>query len=67
MNYINFNRTKTSSDALVGDQNTIYFTPDTHEIVMGGEVYGKSTSTTPNDGKLIITVNNEEVGTFTAN
>lgn len=42
MAYVNFNRTKPASFALseYADKNTIYFTTDTHEIIINGEVFG---------------------------
>lgn len=40
MNYISFDRTKLASRALKGDPNTIYFTTDTHEIIINGEAFG---------------------------
>lgn len=40
MNYISFDRTKPASHALEGDPNTIYFTTDTHEIIINGEAFG---------------------------
>ena len=46
MSYVNFNRQKnlefaTSADA---DSNTIYFTSDTHEIIIQGNIYGPDIS-----------------------
>jgi hypothetical protein len=42
MAYVNFNRTKPASFALSedADKNTIYFTTDTHEIIINGEAFG---------------------------
>lgn len=42
MVYVNFNRTKPASFALSedADKNTIYFTTDTHEIIINGEAFG---------------------------
>ena len=42
MAYVNFNRTKPASFALseYADKNTIYFTTDTHEIIINGEAFG---------------------------
>lgn len=42
MAYVNFNRTKPASFALseYADKNTIYFTIDTHEIIINGEAFG---------------------------
>lgn len=42
MAYVNFNRTKPASFALseYADRNTIYFTTDTHEIIINGEAFG---------------------------
>ena len=39
-NYIKFNRSTPKDSALVGDQNTVFFTSDTHEIVVQGNTYG---------------------------
>lgn len=42
MAYVNFNRTKPASFALSedADKNTIYFTTDTHQIIINGEAFG---------------------------
>lgn len=42
MVYVNFNRTKPASFALSedADKNTIYFTTDTHQIIINGEAFG---------------------------
>jgi hypothetical protein len=44
MAYVNFNRTKPASFALSesADKNTIYFTTDTHEIIINGESFGST-------------------------
>jgi hypothetical protein len=42
MAYVTHNRTKKYADALVGDPNTIYFTTDSHQIVLNGIAYGES-------------------------
>lgn len=39
MAYVKHDRTKTQAEALVGDNDTIYYTTDTHVIVMGGQIY----------------------------
>lgn len=46
MAYVNFNRTKPASFALSEDanKNTIYFTTDTHEIIINGEAFGVDAS-----------------------
>lgn len=46
MAYVNFNRTKPASFALseYADKNTIYFTTDTHEIIINGEAFGTDAS-----------------------
>lgn len=40
MAYVNFNRTKTLSEALEGQKDTIYFTSDTNDIIIDGKAYG---------------------------
>lgn len=40
MAYVNFNRTKTLSEALEGQKDTIYFTSDTNSIIIDGVNYG---------------------------
>lgn len=36
---VKFSRAKTLDKALTGDPNTVYFTTDTKDIVMGGDTY----------------------------
>lgn len=42
MSYVNFNRTKPASFALseYADRDTIYFTTDTHDIIVNGKSFG---------------------------
>lgn len=48
MAYVNFNKTKPASFALSesADRNTIYFTTDTHDIIVNGKSFGGSTDLT---------------------
>lgn len=44
MSYVNFNRQKdlAFASSANADPNTIYFTSDTHEIVIQGDIYGSA-------------------------
>ena len=60
MAYVNFNRTKPASFALseYADKNTIYFTIDTHEIIINGEVFGSSDMSGLDAERIEATLNN---------
>jgi hypothetical protein len=63
-NYVKFNKSTNSKYALVmRDDNTVYFTPDTKEIILGNQSYGKSAG----EGELTVQVNGVEKGRFNAN
>lgn len=64
MAYVNFNRTKPASFALseYADKNTIYFTIDTHEIIINGEAFGTDDLS---ELQKQIGVHTEEINTLT--
>lgn len=64
MAYVNFNRTKPASFALseYADKNTIYFTTDTHEIIINGEAFGTDDLS---ELQKQIGVHTEEINTLT--
>lgn len=65
MAYVNFNRTKPASFALseYADRNTIYFTTDTHEVVVNGQSFGGAVDLT--ELWKQIDAHTQEIGTLT--
>lgn len=49
---IKWNRVSTLDEAKAGDENTIYFTKDTHDIVIKGDLYCKDTDIDFNSGAM---------------